>query len=118
MPSNDLISVIIWWIVLFIISLGFLPLTIRLFHNFFDRGYIFSKMLGTAIVSYVILTVGLAHLVPFNRLSAIIITIFVIAAINGLLIYYNSLRAVRQSLVSSLQSCGKWFIAEELLFLM
>ncbi len=72
----DFSSIITWWIVIFGIGLIFLPLTFIIFKNFFDRGYIFSKILGIAVVSYTIFLLGILHIGPFSFLTSVLVLIF------------------------------------------
>lgn len=57
---------------LFILTLIFLPVTSYVFKNFFDKGYIFSKTLSLALLSYSILLLGIFHLVPFTQTTIIL----------------------------------------------
>jgi YYY domain-containing protein len=75
MIASDVIAVLQWWGVLFLLGIGFLPLTIRLFDKFFDKGYIFSKILGLSITTYAIFVLGTLHIVPFSILGGYIIFI-------------------------------------------
>lgn len=69
MPTRDVMSVVTWWAVLLSIGAIFFPITSLLFKKFFDKGYIFSKILGLAITTYIALLVGVLHLVTFSQLS-------------------------------------------------
>src|SRR3990167_6073520 len=85
MIQSDFISVVIWWFYLLLIGLLFLPLTKSLFSRFFDRGYIFSKTIGLAIISYILFLLGTAHILPFQRLS--IFAVLIIALIVNIIFY-------------------------------
>lgn len=80
MMTQDILTIFYWWILLFLIGVSLLPLTTRLFSMFFDRGYIFSKMLSLAVLSYLSFLFGTLHLIPFNQLSLLfyllIMTVF------------------------------------------
>lgn len=65
----DFLFVIRWWAVLFGIGLLFIPLTNLLFKNFKDSFYIFSKVLGIVIISYLIFLLGIFHVLPFSLYS-------------------------------------------------
>ena len=73
--NSDLFYILKWWIFLLGIGLIFFPLTNSLFKNFFDRGYIFSKTIGIAVISYIIFLLGITHLIQFNRFSIILLCI-------------------------------------------
>src|SRR6185503_9846736 len=79
MIFSDILATTYWWLTLFILGLGFLPLTFLVFKNFFDKGYIFSKILALTITSYVIFTLSLFHIVPFSTIGSS--SIFVIITI-------------------------------------
>ena len=110
MISSDIIAILQWWLVIFVIGLAFLPLTLLLFSNFFDKGYIFSKLIGVAIASYTVFLLGITHIVPFNRFSAILITLLVAA----LIIYFLPLK---WRVMYLLRHHWRIFIFEELFFL-
>lgn len=85
MIQSDLLNVVIWWFYLLLIGILFLPLTKNLFSRFFDKGYIFSKTLGLAIISYIIFLFGTAHILPFQRLS--IFAVLLVALIVNIIFY-------------------------------
>ena len=68
---NDFVSVIQWWSVLFVVGLFFLPLTFYLFKSFLDKGYIFSKVIGSLIISYIFFVLGILHIISFNKLQIV-----------------------------------------------
>ncbi|MDE2590848.1 MAG: hypothetical protein KGL95_14430 [Patescibacteria group bacterium] len=84
MPSSDFLSVVIWWGLFFLIGISCLPMTFRLFPKFFDRGYIFAKVIGLMLLSYLLFVLGELHVVAFTRLNSIVLLIL-IAVYNGLL---------------------------------
>lgn len=63
-------EVFIWWFVIFTIGLFTLPFTLNLFSKFFDAGYIFSKIIGIIVISYLLYIGGTLHLFPFTTISA------------------------------------------------
>src|SRR3989344_9606185 len=73
MPILDILFVIRWWLVFFLIGLSFLPLSFRIFNTFIDKGYIFSKVLGTLIISYAIYVLGTFHILRFTTINILII---------------------------------------------
>ncbi len=62
----DVPYILNWWIIFFLIGIIFLPLTFSIFSNFFDRGYIFSRILGIAVLSYVVFLLGVLKFLPFQ----------------------------------------------------
>lgn len=108
MFSSDLSFIFKWWFTIFIIGSIFLPLTTKIFSNFFDKGYIFSKILGFAIVSYAIFILGILHVLPFTQTNSIII--FILFLIINFLIGRNNF-------ISILKQKWKIFAFEEIIFL-
>ena len=110
MPLSDILVALQWWGYIFVIGLIFFPLTSRLFSQFFDRGYLFAKVIGIAVLSYVIFVVGTAHLLPFTQLTVVLVLISLAVAITILLWKFRQkLSLPRQSLIL--------LVFEELLFL-
>src|SRR3990172_590576 len=71
----DFLFVFKWWAVFFMLGTIFLPLAFKLFSSFLDKGYIFSKVLGISILSYLIFVFGIAHVLPFTRILSVAILI-------------------------------------------
>jgi YYY domain-containing protein len=70
---SDFSSVVSWWLAIFTIGIIFFPTTFYFFHKFLDKGYIFSKIIGILIVSYLIWILGSLKLLPFSRLVIIVV---------------------------------------------
>ncbi len=86
-PPLDFSYIISWWFLLFLIGLCYLPLTIRLFASFTDKGYIFSKIIGILLLSYTAFISGIIHLLPFTRLNTEILLIIWAFIIYGIYLY-------------------------------
>src|SRR5438046_2821241 len=110
MLASDLSAVIEWWFILFVFGVGFLPLTLRLFSRFFDKVYLFSKLLGLAITSYVVYVLGVVHFVPFGQVAS-----FVVFVIVALLSFY--LFPQKEGLWYLLKKYWPVFVFEEIIFL-
>lgn len=108
MNNTDFSYIFNWWGVLFFAGIFFLPLTAKIFPQFSDKGYAFSKILGVIIVSYIAYVLSVLHILPFTTLSIYGIT-FLTASI--LLLFKNNLKQFLNKKVFIL------FIFEELLFL-
>ena len=108
MTLLDFSYILQWWILFAVISAIFLPLTILIFHNYFDKGYIFSKILGTVLISYSIWILSSLKLLPFQT-GNIIFILIVFSLINVYLLY-------KQRLLSTFQRKWKIFLFEEILF--
>ena len=110
MNFSDIAFIIKWWLVFFVIGLIFLPLTTKIFSNFFDKGYIFSRILGIALISYVVFVLATLKILPFTELT-IFLVVFSFLILNIFLIskYPNILISFKRS--------WKIFLFEEILFL-
>ena len=84
MLPSDIYITLQWWFTLFVLGLGFLPLTFYLFNKFFDKGYIFSKVLALGITTYTIFVVSVLHLAPFTQ-----ITCYAVFAILAVLFFFT-----------------------------
>lgn len=102
-----------WWIALFLIGVIFTPITYYLFPNFVDRGYIFSKSIGILILSYLMLVVGIIHVLPFSFFSLVLL--LVLCAVLSIFAArkYGFYLPLRQDL----KPLSKWIIIEEIFFL-
>lgn len=110
MPLSDIIFVLNWWVVLFLIGVVFMPLTGKIFGNFFDRGYAFSKILGLIAVAYLLFVFGELHILPFGSLGGFLV-LYIIALVNLYLLWKNN------SYTKSLLTRWKFYLFYELLFL-
>jgi YYY domain-containing protein len=70
-----------WWGVLFLLGVIFYPLTRRIFSNFFDYAYPFSKALAIVFISYTIYVLGTLKIVSFSFFNLILI-IFIFLIFN------------------------------------
>ncbi len=69
MPASDFFIVLRWWGTLFLIGAIAFPLTKKLFSSWSDEGYLFSKAVGMAAVSWIVYLLGTLHIAPFSELS-------------------------------------------------
>ena len=72
---NDLVVFVRWYLLLLGSTLIGYPITSRLFKNFDDRGYIFSKILGFLIPGIIVYFLCNMHILKFSDLTCIIIFI-------------------------------------------
>lgn len=107
---GDLLLIIQWWVVIFTIGLIFFPITQKLFLNFFDFGYSFSKIIGIVCISYTAYVLSFLKITPFSTTSLFII-LWIFVSINFFILYKgNGLR--------KLLSAKKSIFFQELLFLL
>ncbi len=71
MNPSDIYAVLQWWLVLFLLGVGFAPVTFRLFSPFFDKGYLFSKLIGLLLVGYAVFALGIFHIAPFTNYTIV-----------------------------------------------
>jgi len=102
--------IFLWWLVILIFGTAVLPFTFGFFHKFFDKGYIFSKIISLAFISYCLFVLGVFKLVPFTTQS-IFTVLLIIIALN----YFN--KEKRNNLIKIIKDNYKIIIAEELFFL-
>jgi uncharacterized membrane protein len=110
MIPSDVTSVLTWWLVLFILGTGFLPLTLLLFKNFFDKGYIFSKILALCLLSYSVFIFGVLRLIPFTQVSSYFL-------FSLLILIQIAFIPDKKNLLKSARTHAPLFLFEELLFL-
>jgi len=109
MGDTDIIFVLRWWFIFVLIGSAFLPITFSLFGNFKDKGYIFSKIIGMAFVSYLVFIVGLTRILKFSEIS-VYLCLILFFLINYFLIKKNNL-------FSDIKKNIRIFVLEELIFL-
>jgi len=70
MPQSDFVIVLRWWGTLFLLGAAAYPLTSILFSRWYDRGYMLTKAVGMATVTWIIYMFGMARILPFTAGSA------------------------------------------------
>ncbi|MDP2649899.1 MAG: hypothetical protein Q8P10_03560, partial [bacterium] len=85
MIPSDISAILAWWAMFFSIGIVFLALTDSIFSNFFDKGYIFSKIIGFLFISYFVFILGILKLSAFSRIE-ILLSIVIFAGINLLIL--------------------------------
>lgn len=101
-----------WWLSLFIISSLTLPLIILLFRKFWDHGYIFAKTFSIFLISYLLLILGIFHILPFT-LPSIFLLLAVVLFVNLILFFKN-----KNFFLKTFKKKWKIFLFEELIFLL
>jgi YYY domain-containing protein len=64
--KNEFLYVLNWWALFLLIGLLFMPLSMRIFPTFTDKGYLFSKVIGLAISSYVLWLFANFKIIPIT----------------------------------------------------
>ena len=107
----DLLNIFQWWITFFLIGIIFIPITNLLFPNFIDRGYVFAKIIGIALISYAVFVLGFLRILPFETQNVfLIVGIFI-------LINFFILKKIPLSNIK-LKSMLPIFVLEEFIFIL
>ncbi|OGE25442.1 hypothetical protein A3H85_03290 [Candidatus Daviesbacteria bacterium RIFCSPLOWO2_02_FULL_40_8] len=88
--SENIFYILQWWVVLFLLGIAFLPLTIQIFGSFFDKGYIFSKVIGLVVIGYLSWLLGSLYILPFNTFTVYLLTLICLL-LNLYLLFKNKL---------------------------
>lgn len=112
MLLSDFNYLTFWWLTINLFAVSFLPVTFSLFPKFFDRGYIFAKILSLSIVTYIIFCLSVVKLLPFSNVSIIGVLIF----INLLNFYHLVVKKNWHQFKKTFSSIFKYIILEESLF--
>src|ERR1035437_3303494 len=108
---NDFISILKWFLVFLAIGVAFLPVTFSLFKDFKDKGYIFSKIIGLAFITYFIFIIGSLKLAKFSE-ELVYFSLFLFFIINYLIFIYK-----KGHLLPIIKSKIGIFVIEEIIFL-
>lgn len=112
MPIFDLLAVLTWWAYIFLIGVSFLPLGHHFFSEFKDKGYIFSKTIGIAVISYIVFILSYFKLLVFDRASVLGILAFM-----GILLWAIFIKSGKLKRLRSDKNLVKLFVLEEGIFL-
>ncbi|MGB9637213.1 MAG: DUF2298 domain-containing protein [Microgenomates group bacterium] len=106
--------IFIWWLVIFAFGLIFFPLTRKIFSNFFDQGYLFSKVIGLAVSSYLVWFLASLKILPFYK-ETIWLVLILGLIFNLIILRKKTLSAVSRPTITNRQSLIT-FLFEELMF--
>lgn len=81
---EDSLPFLTWWMLMAFMGVGFLPVCGRLFRNFRDKGWIFSKALGVAVCGYVMWALCVGGILPFTWQACVGVTLVCVLANLGL----------------------------------
>lgn len=87
----DLANIFLWWLTVFVLGIVFFPLTKKFFGNFFDQGYLFSKVLGILFSSYLVWLLASLRILPFQKET--IWLVLTIGLIVNLTLLHKKLRS-------------------------
>lgn len=72
MPLSDILLTTKWWGALFLIGAAAFPASSAIFRRWHDRGYIFSKAVGFALVGWIVYILGMSKLGSFSLLTILV----------------------------------------------
>ena len=108
----DFHFIFIWWLTIFILGLFSFPLIFLIFKNFFDRGFVFSKIFTPILLCFFLLFFGVLKILPFSLFSIfILLLVLILVDFIFLLKNKNYLK-----LLEFLKSNFKIILFEELIF--
>ncbi|MDD2482812.1 MAG: DUF2298 domain-containing protein [Candidatus Shapirobacteria bacterium] len=110
---SDLTPIISWWFLIFSLGLLTLPITVFLFKKFWDKGYIFSKIICIVFSTYLILVGGVFKILVFSNLNLFLILALILLLNILFLRYKNNLSLF----LKIIKENYKVFIFQEILFL-
>ena len=73
--GSDFFTFLIWWEMICLLGLVFMPVTSRIFRGFDDNGWMFSKVLAVAVCGYVQWLLACLKITPFTGMTCVIITV-------------------------------------------
>ena len=108
-----LTPIISWWFLIFSLGLLTLPITFFLFNKFWDKGYIFSKIICIVVSTYLIFIGGVFKVLTFTNLNLFLILVLILLLNILFLRYKNNLSLF----LKTIKENYKIFIFQEILFL-
>lgn len=111
---RDLTFIFSWWSLIFILGFISLPITFTIFKKFWDKGYIFSKIISVVLITYLILIGGIFKILPFTNPSLFLILLLIFLIDFFLLRSKNNFSLF----LKTLKKNYKIFIFQEIIFLL
>lgn len=87
--KSDMIPFVQWWLAVLCLGIIFIPLSSKLFSDFLDKGYLFTKAIGIAVSGYIMWLLSSLHLMKFNTVSCMICILICIILNAAILLYGN-----------------------------
>lgn len=122
--KGDQIVLLAWWMTAAVLGLTAMPLTGRLFRNFEDRGWMFSKVLGIVLTGFTVWWLVSVKAIKFTRVSCLLVCfVFLALSIVWILLEKKSIHFLTN--VTDEKDRFFWFpagnmhliVKEELIFL-
>ncbi len=120
MLQGDYISFLQWWATVAYIGIIFMPLSALLFTKFNDRGYLFSKTIGIAVVGYLMWLLSSVRLMKFTAQSSMI-CVAVSVILNAVIYFLWTRKKLSQETINAAEirnngSRLNHILVEEILF--
>ena len=118
MGSDDFGNLLIWWFVLFLISLSFLPVALVAFRKFHDNGWIFGKTIGIAVSGWFVWYLSNFKILKFTQFSCVL-SLLICTIVNfGLFYLLNHKKIIKIDFYEtfSLDKIGAMLVSEAFFF--
>lgn len=106
--GNDFTVFMAWWLCLLVLGLVFFPITSNLFQSFSDKGYLFSKVIGIALSSYLMWFLSYIRIIKFSLFSCILV--IVIWILINFFVFKKTKKKIKFNIIS------QEFLSKELIF--
>lgn len=106
-----------WWLVLLFLGAAFMPLSLRIFGSFHDKGYLFAKTIGIAVTGYFMWFLSSLHILKFNFFSCVLVFLLLLAANLASVFLGRKKKGGNGKEPAFDRNTIKSILAEELLFL-
>lgn len=106
--GDNLTDILIWWNIFFAIGLIFFPFTAWFFSSFWDKGYIFAKIIGILLITLISWWLINLRLMTFDIIPLLFVVIMALAL--------NCYIAFREKTSAIIRQRWKIILGEELLF--
>lgn len=100
-----------FYIAFIVLGIAVLPLSVKLFGNIRDKGYMLAKALGLYICGYFMWLLSSLHILKFNAMSSVI-CVFIICAVNYGYAYMRYKKGDKYFLDSVIKSRNEIIISE------
>ena len=77
--GSDMTPVFQWWLMMLVVGIAALPLSMKLFASFTDKGYLFGKLLGSIIPAWLLWLFSSLKLISFSTAAVLIFTALCLA---------------------------------------
>lgn len=106
--GNDFTVFMTWWLCLLVLGFVFFPITANLFQSFSDKGYLFSKVIGIALSSYLMWFLSYIRILKFSSFSCILL--IVICLLINSVVFIKTKKKIKLNIIS------QEFLSKELIF--